>query len=284
MVQQRKGLRLHRGRRRRPDVFVHYSAISPPATVRWTRVSVSSSTRPRVRRVRRRTGFAPSERQPDRLTTQRAPVQDRRSFVLFRAVRGPGSGPRNSCRRQSQRPRARRLKSPALWNDCSPRPSPRVRNSAGSDPDVSLRLPPPEDPPRWAGRWPDPPRPSGRRREPPESVRRYPGSGWRRPRPAARPEKRRSPAASCCRTGWAMLSTTVVIGRIPAARVSARTSETWSSVIKVTTVPARRRGRYGRSGGRTPCARPADRRARRASTSSTWMPRAAMSVATSVLA
>ncbi len=49
----------------------------------------------------------------------------------------------------------------------------------------------------------------------------------------------------------------------------------------VTTVPARRRGRCGRSGAGSPWGRPAGRRARPGSTSSTWMPRAATSVATS---
>ncbi len=97
------------------------------------------------------------------------------------------------------------------------------------------------------------------------------------------PGKDRSPGAMVLSIGW-RASTLVVVARIPALRVRSRTSRTWSSVMSVTTLPdapARavrpERWRYAlcSTGGSAWMTRP---------TSSTWMPRAAMSVATSVCA
>ncbi len=126
-------------------------------------------------------------------------------------------------------------------------------------------------------RPPEAPRPPERVPEPP----RPPSAAGARTRPPS--TKVRSPGASRLSIGC-FASTRVVVGLTPALRVRSRTSRTWSSVISVTTVPdapARavrpERCRYAlcSTGGSAWMTR---------ATSSTWMPRAAMSVATSVFA
>src|SRR5215213_10167720 len=94
----------------------------------------------------------------------------------------------------------------------------------------------------------------------------------------------RSPGASSRRMGSAAFSTRVVMGLIPAARVSARTSPSCAAVVRMITVPAlpARPVRPERwtfafcSTGGSACTTIA--------MSSTWIPRAAMSVATRVCA
>ena len=133
--------------------------------------------------------------------------------------------------------------------------------------------PPPE--PR---RPPPPPPPLRRRPPPPPPLCVRAGRSSTRP-PAT---STRSPGASSASIGWLGPETFVVVGEILAARVRSRTSLTCWSVISVMTVPAAparavrpERCRYAlcSAGGSAWTT---------SATSSTWMPRAAMSVATSV--
>ena len=141
---------------------------------------------------------------------------------------------------------------------------------------------------------------SGRGRPGRHRCRRRSGSGdggHRTCRTAARPPARRGPSstsalvrtvrwpgASSCRSGWPGLST-VTVGAMPALRVRS---------LHVAALVVGGQGDDGavvagaggaaRSGAGRPCARPAGRRGSTRVTSSTWMPRAAMSVATSTVA